>query len=294
MSQHAYTIANQAGAAFRADVVNAFQAAASNNIGAAAPATLYAGMWWLDTASGWAKQRNAANSAWNKKIPLDAGARVDVASAATIDLDAAAVTSDYIRLTGTTGVTAVTLADGQRRLAVAGGAVPFTHGASLILPGAAPYTCTAGDLLLFIGEAAGVVRVAILKADGTAVVGLTAASQADQEAASSNTVVITPLNQKFNPSASKAWGYEAYSGSYTNPAGYNLTSVSVNATGHLTVTLATDFSSANYAPVANAIGGGGVARAAALTAGTFDIRVSLDSDGSAADASFVFTCFGDQ
>ncbi len=64
MTQHAFTIANQNGAAFRVDVVNAFQAGASNNAGTSAPATTYANMWWPDTTTGWMKQRNSANSAW--------------------------------------------------------------------------------------------------------------------------------------------------------------------------------------------------------------------------------------
>ena len=95
-------------------------------------------------------------------------ARADVASAGTLDLSA---TSGSLRITGTTAVTAVTLASGQLRHAIADGALPLTHGASLILPGAANYTCAAGDALLFIGEPSGVVRVAIWKADGTAVAG---------------------------------------------------------------------------------------------------------------------------
>lgn len=84
-------------------------------------------------------------------------ARVDVASATTLDLDA--VTSDYLRITGTTTVTGVTLAAGQRRLAIAEGAFQLTDGASLVVQGNANYTTTADDLLLFIGESGGVVRV---------------------------------------------------------------------------------------------------------------------------------------
>lgn len=87
-------------------------------------------------------------------------ARADIASATTLDLDAA--TSTYLRVTGTTTTTAVTLADGSRRSVVAAAAWPLTHGASLILPGAASHTCTAGDILHFHGESGGVVRVEIV------------------------------------------------------------------------------------------------------------------------------------
>jgi len=67
MSQNDYNQTREeamSGEALRAAFNLADQALASNNIGAAAPATTYPGMWWPDTTSGWMKQRNAANSAW--------------------------------------------------------------------------------------------------------------------------------------------------------------------------------------------------------------------------------------
>lgn len=64
MAQHDYIIANQSGAAFRADLNNGLAAIVSNNSGAAQPSTTYAYQWWPDTATGLLKLRNAANSAW--------------------------------------------------------------------------------------------------------------------------------------------------------------------------------------------------------------------------------------
>lgn len=171
MSQHDYVIADAAGAAFLADLNLALPALASLNSGATAPATTYAYMLWADTTSGWLKQRDAANAAWILRAPLGTGAAVDVASAATLDLTANTATSATLRITGTTTTTAITLADGQQRLLRAAAAWPITHGASLICPGSASYTCAAGDLVLAIGEAASVVRLMIWKADGTPVVG---------------------------------------------------------------------------------------------------------------------------
>jgi hypothetical protein len=170
MSQATAAIANMSRTLFRAAVNAALQALQSRNSGATEPAETYAYMPWADTTSGWLKQRNAANSAWIKVRPLGTGAAVDVASATTLDLDAAAASSGTLRITGTTATTAITLADGQHRLLRAAAAWPITHGASLICPGSASYTCAAGDLVYAIGEAAGVVRLAIWKADGTAVV----------------------------------------------------------------------------------------------------------------------------
>ena len=71
MAQHDYNIANQSGAAFRADLNNALAAIVSNNSGAAEPGTTYAYQFWADTTAGVLKQRNAANSAWVTLFQLD-------------------------------------------------------------------------------------------------------------------------------------------------------------------------------------------------------------------------------
>jgi hypothetical protein len=64
MSQHDFDIANQAGAAFRADINSVLAAIVSNNSGASAPSTTFAYQLWADTTTGLLKIRNAANSAW--------------------------------------------------------------------------------------------------------------------------------------------------------------------------------------------------------------------------------------
>lgn len=93
----------------------------------------------------------------------------DVVSAGTIDLDAA--TGALIDVTGTTTITAITLADGLVRVVRFTGILTLTHGASLVLPGAANITTAAGDMAVFAGYAAGVVRcVSYVKANGQAVV----------------------------------------------------------------------------------------------------------------------------
>jgi len=72
LAQHDYSIANQSGAAFRADLNNALAAIVSLNSGAAAPSTTYAYMLWPDTTAGLLKIRNGANSAWLTLGTLDA------------------------------------------------------------------------------------------------------------------------------------------------------------------------------------------------------------------------------
>ena len=71
MAQHDYNIANQSGAAFRADLNNALSAIVTNNSGAAEPATTFAYQYWTDTTAGALKIRNAANNGWNTLFNLD-------------------------------------------------------------------------------------------------------------------------------------------------------------------------------------------------------------------------------
>jgi hypothetical protein len=262
MSQHSFSIPDESGAAFRADVNNALQALASQSSGASEPATRYSYQMWPDTTASVLKRRNAANSAWiivgslsetfvvsrasntilgvsdygktfvatasftqtldavatlkdgwwcdyriesgvtivfdpnaaenidgvaTKSVTGPAGGTIrcdgsgfktigmegfvtgkhgaDIASAGTLNLDAA--TGDVVDVTGTTTVTAITLADGVFKVVRFTGALTLTHGASLVLPGAANIVTAAGDFAVFRGYAAGVVRCTqYIKASG--------------------------------------------------------------------------------------------------------------------------------
>lgn len=62
--QHDMVIADQAGAAFLADLNLALLAIAKLQNGASEPSPTYAYQIWADTGNGLLKQRNAANSAW--------------------------------------------------------------------------------------------------------------------------------------------------------------------------------------------------------------------------------------
>jgi hypothetical protein len=72
------------------------------------------------------------------------------------------------------------------------------------------------------------------------------ATQAEMEAGAILTAVTTPGRQHFHPSAEKCWG-EFTANSTTILASYNITSIANTGTGVMTVTIATDFSSANWA-----------------------------------------------
>lgn len=99
-------------------------------------------------------------------------AQVDVASAATCNIGAAA--SENVRITGTTTITAFdTVASGVWRSGYFSGALTLTYNAtSLILPGAANITTAAGDSFIARSLGSGNWKVLFYeKADGTPIAG---------------------------------------------------------------------------------------------------------------------------
>lgn len=78
------------------------------------------------------------------------------ASAATLDLDVS--TSSALFVTGTTTITAITLAAGRKRWVTFSGALTLEHSAALVLPTFDDIVTVAGDTALFLGEAGNVVR----------------------------------------------------------------------------------------------------------------------------------------
>jgi hypothetical protein len=99
----------------------------------------------------------------------------DIASASTVNLTTA--TGNYVRITGTTAITGITLAQGAARTVVFAAALTLTNSASLILPSGANITTAAGDSAVFRGEASGVVRcVSYMKASGEALVAASGSS----------------------------------------------------------------------------------------------------------------------
>lgn len=73
------------------------------------------------------------------------------------------------------------------------------------------------------------------------------ATQAELETATSNTKAVTAGRAQFHPSAAKCWGSTTGGGTpvLASPS-YNVTSIADTAVGRLTVTIGTDFSSAQW------------------------------------------------
>lgn len=126
--------------------------------------------------------------------------------------------------------------------------------------------------------------------------GMAAATQAEMEAASSNTVATTPLNTNWHPGVAKAWLCYDQTGTLTVLASHNITSLTDDGVGILTVTIGTDFSSASYAILATGTNAkfSTVHDTPGPTAGSFQLR-NYDVAASLNDISFGYVaCFGDQ
>ena len=120
------------------------------------------------------------------------------------------------------------------------------------------------------------------------------ATQTEMEAATSSTTVLTPQNTKWHPGVAKAWVKCNVAG--VIEASHNITSITDDGVGTVTVTIATDFGSANYAITLGTLSANRYpARVAAQAAGSFQLVAFDSNNGSAADpTSFYAACFGDQ
>lgn len=81
----------------------------------------------------------------------------------------------------------------------------------------------------------------------TVISSLLPATQAEQEATTSNVVAVTPSVQQFHPSAAKAWINFDGTGVISIRDSYNISSIVDNGTGDYTINFTVNFSTANYA-----------------------------------------------
>ena len=171
---------------------------------------------------------------------------------------------NYVTLTGTavtfTGIANAPQAGAEVELYMNAAHV-FTNGAVFEVDGNQNYTATIGDRVLLRAKSTTVITVHPRKADGTSVVATTAATQADQETATSTTLMVTPGRQQYHPSAAKAWVNFNGTGTVAIRSSYNVSSITDVATGDYTVNMTNAFSDANYAPVVTLSGIPGVSRA---------------------------------
>lgn len=121
------------------------------------------------------------------------------------------------------------------------------------------------------------------------------ATQAQMETGTSTAVVVTPGRTQYHPGVAKAWGKFA-GATGTVAVSHNVTSVVRNALGEYTITIATDFSGADYAILLSVEHSASAdLRAATIAAGTFQIFARNGADSASIDpTSISFACFGDQ
>lgn len=127
---------------------------------------------------------------------------------------------------------------------------------------------------------------------GASLTGTAVATQSDQETATSTTTAVSPGRQHFHPSAAKCWLNCDNAG--TINASYNITSITDTGTGVVTVTIATDFSSANYALTVSGDTSNLTITFASLAAGSFVINSLYPHTLAATDSTkYCAIAFGD-
>jgi len=126
---------------------------------------------------------------------------------------------------------------------------------------------------------------------------LTAASQAEMEAATSNTVFATPGRTQNHPGVAKAWAdIDGDTSTAVLDASYNCASVTDNGTGDYTVTITTDFSSADYAAVTSIehSSAGRFAMIGTKAAGSVQVEYYAQDGTTHVDGQIDVVCYGDQ
>jgi hypothetical protein len=281
-------------------------------------------------------RRNAANSAWITEGTADSLLNAaDVSEVLTGTLASKAVTPDALAglwqrgsdipsnstlslpatgggvflVTGATGISAISTGSGGRRVSLRfAGALTLTHSANLILPGAVNITTVAGDVADFINDAAQDATgsnwrcVNYQRASGSPVNNADfIATQADMEAASSTTALVTAGRARFHPGASKAWVSfvaRGTDGACTISSSHNVTGVSRSGAGTYIVTFTNAMSSTTYVAVGTVqttIGSNILVTCNSLATTTCNILCQSASAGSAQDVGTVHAIFmGDQ
>ncbi len=195
----------------------------------------------------------------------------------------AALANAYkFKRTGVGNILITTAATAERTLTLADADLAFTH---------------SGGKATFAATLTGNRTYTLPDADMTF---LAAATQAEMEAGTSTTAAVTPGRVAFHPGVCKMWAAISVSGGTPALDGsYNVTSITDTSAGNVTVTIATDFSSAVYCAVANAVTAGGAAHVASVktgqAAGSLVVRTYLSSTGADTDnINLVVAAFGDQ
>lgn len=193
-----------------------------------------------------------------------ADARTTLGAAGSGDVTGSGLTMATARLLG-------------RTTASTGAVEEISVGTGLALSGGALSASAASD------SAAGSLEIAI---------------QSEMEAASSNTLAVTPGRQQYHPSACKGW-LNANGSTAAINASYNVSGTTDTSTGIIWVSWATDFSSANHVTIGSAelgsLGGGNVTITTNVLAAAIDVVECYNLAAAKVDPSqYCIASFGDQ
>jgi hypothetical protein len=138
------------------------------------------------------------------------------------------------------------------------------------------------------------------------IAGSMVATQAQMETGTATTVAVTPGRVQNHPGVAKAWAYVTFSGGTpTLQASHNVSGITDNGAGDITVTYTTACSSALYAAIAQVAGldssaaAGPQANVKTLATGSARVQVlqatnSTNTTSISADLNFMLTVFCDQ
>lgn len=339
MSQNDFSVANANGATVRADINSALQALATLSSGTSAPSTTYANMWWFDETNDILKIRDEANTTWVNAFSKAGSTWIPYSNGSVLgtmaNLNYAAVNQNVLMSAKHLAFATTSVSSGNPDFATSGNvvtvtgtgdadtlgtvqagfigfihygvAVTITHNAtSRILPTGASITTAIGDCEIVLSLGSGNWRtLAYMRASGEALVG-SAATQTQMEAASSNTVFVTPGRQHYHPGSAKFWAKVTISAGVPSlSVSYNVTSISDVAQGKVGFTLTTAFSSANWCCICSSERPSGEASGVALSVDTgsqtsSSVTIETRGTGQQANASLtdqasVYVAgFGDQ
>jgi hypothetical protein len=168
-------------------------------------------------------------------------------------------------------------------------------------------TAASGNTL--VAGTLGVTGAATFTSSVTAasIAGNMVATQAQMETGTATTVAVTPGRVQNHPGVAKAWAYVTFSGGATPTlsASHNVSGITDNGLGDVTVTYTTACSSATYAAIAQIAGisasvkAGPQANVKTLATGSARVQVleatnSSNTTSISADIDFMLTVFCDQ
>lgn len=175
-----------------------------------------------------------------------ASTRIDVASAATVNLTTSAPNTQHINITGTATITGFTVAAGVYYFVRFAGALTLTNNANIVTQTGANITTAAGDTCVLRATASNTVEILAYSPAG--LVPSSATPQPNGTAAAGSVIPYARADH-VHASGVIVRAFVMFNGTGTPAilASNNVTSITDNGTGDYTINFTSALSSANYA-----------------------------------------------